>query len=160
MKKFFIFVMSAVLLMTTGMVTTDCSSDTDNPVISPDQDIPEERIFNENKTFTVDNGFGTIVYQSRIGKDFDSALDSFIREREPLLNTLKTEGHYSGEGLYLFYKKKINVDFSYDNREFILLIISDKANIYQVLFTCEVIDEKGNYYRLVLPENGDDRVWE
>ena len=32
MKKFFIFVMSAVLLMTTGMVTAACSSDDDNVI--------------------------------------------------------------------------------------------------------------------------------
>ncbi len=32
MKKDFIFVMSAVLLMTTGMVTAACSSDDDNVI--------------------------------------------------------------------------------------------------------------------------------
>ena len=148
--------MSAVLLMTTGMVTTDCSSDTDNPVISPDQDIPEEPIFNENKTFTIHNRGETLLYQKRIGNDFDSALDSLIREREPLLTG---QYAYSGQG-YNIYKKKINVDFSYDNRKFVHLTFIGKGNIYQILCTGDVIDEKGNFYRLVLPENGDDRVWE
>lgn len=107
--------------------------------------IQEEPLFNENKTFTIKNGSATIVYQSRIGHDFDSALDSLVRRYEPLLETLAKEGHYSGEGLNID-KKKINVDFSYDNRAFLLLTITDKANIYQCLFTSDVIDEKGNYY--------------
>lgn len=126
-----------------------CDSD-DNPIISPNVEMQEEQIFNDNKTFTC-NG-GSIVYQSRIGHDFDSALDSLIRRYEPILNILATEGHYSGEGL-IIDKQKINVDFSYDNRAFVLLTISDKANIYQVLFTSDVIDEKGNYFRVAWPED-------
>lgn len=112
--------------------------------------IQEEPIFSENKTFTGDGG--SITYQSRIGYDFDSALDSLIRRYEPILNTAVIEGHYSGEGL-IIDKQKINVGFSYDNRLFVLLTISDKANIYRVLFTSDVIDEKGNYYRLIVPED-------
>jgi len=61
--------------------------------------IQEEPLFNENKTFTINNGSATIDYQSRIGYDFDSALDSLIRRYEPLLETLAKEEHYSGEGL-------------------------------------------------------------
>ena len=121
-----------------------CDSD-DNPVISPNLYIQEESLFNENKTFKC-NG-GSMVYQSRIGYDFDSALDSLIRRYEPILKTAATEGHYSGEGI-IIDKKKINVDFSYDNRAFFLLTISDKTNIYQNLFTGDVIDEKGNYFRV------------
>lgn len=114
--------------------------------------IQEEPLFNESKAFTIDNGSATIVYQSRIGHDFDSALDSLVRRYEPLLETLAKEGHYSGEGLNID-KKKINVDFSYDNRAFLLLTITDKANIYQCLFTSDVIDEKGNYYFVNWPED-------
>ena len=68
------------------------------------------------------------------------------------MNTLSTEGHYSGEGINID-KEKINVNFSYDNREFTLLTFIDKANMYQILFTGDVIDEKGNYYRLILPDD-------
>jgi hypothetical protein len=89
-----------------------------------------------------------LQYVGEIGNDFDSALDSLIRKYEPILNTLAKEGHYSGEG-YNINKEKINVEFSYDSREFILLTFTDKVNVYQILFSGDVIDEKGNYYRLI-----------
>ena len=108
-------------------------------------EIKEESIFNENKTFTIDNGCATIIYQSRIGNDFDSALDSLIKKYDPILNVLATEGHYSGEG-YNIDKEKINIDFDYDNREFRLLTFTDKANIYRIIFSGDVIDEKGNHF--------------
>ena len=113
-----------------------------------DLHIQEEFIFNENKTFTIDNGCSTLIYQSRIGNCFDSALDSLIKRYEPLMNTLETEGHYSGEGFNI-EKEKINVNFSFDTRAFFLLTFIDKANINNHLFTGDVIDEKGNYYRLI-----------
>lgn len=111
-------------------------------------EIQEDALFNENKTFTIGNGGSYILYQSRIGNDFDSALDSLINSYEPLLKTLVTEGHYSGEGFNIV-KERINVNFSYDNRAFVFLTFIDKANIYQYLFTGDVIDEKGNFYRLI-----------
>ena len=117
---------------------------------SPDEKnavIQEEPVFNENKSFTI-NRFAKITYQGRIGENFDIALDSLIKIYEPLMSILETEGHYSGEGFNI-EKEKINVDFSYDTRAFILLTFVDKANIYNYLFTGDVIDEKGNYYRLI-----------
>lgn len=111
-------------------------------------EIQEDALFNENKTFTIGNGGSYILYQSRIGNDFDSALDSLINSYEPLLKTLVTEGHYSGEGFNIV-KERINVNFSYDNRAFVFLTFIDKANIYQYLFTGDVIDEKGNFFRLI-----------
>jgi hypothetical protein len=115
------------------------------PDENDDVDIQEEPILIEIKTFTIDHGCATIVYQSRIGKDFNSALDSLIRKYEPILNVLAEEGRYSGEG-YNIDKEKINVDFSYDNREFKLLIFTDKVNIYRILFSGDVIDGRGNYF--------------
>lgn len=139
MKKIILTILFAALFVA-------CDSD-DNPVISPNVEIQEEQIFSENKTFTI--GGGTIVYQSRIGNDFDSALDSLIREREPLLTG---QPSYSGQG-YNIDKKKINVDFRYDSREFILLTFIDKANIYNLLCTGDVIDERGNYFRVIWGED-------
>ncbi len=110
-----------------------------------DIDIEEDSIFSETKTFTIDHGCATITYQSRIGNDFNFALDSLIRKYEPILNVLVEEGHYSGEG-YNVNKEKINVDFGYDNREFRALTFTDKANIYRILFSGDVIDERGNYF--------------
>lgn len=140
-----------IILFATLFVACDKIGHEDNP-ITPTQIIQEEPFFNENKTFTVDKGGTKITYICRIGNDFDSALDSLIRRYEPILNTAVIELHYSGEGL-IIDKQKINVDFSYDNRSFVLLTISDKANIYRVLFTSDVIDEKGNYYTLICPED-------
>jgi len=113
-----------------------------------DEKKEEEHIFDENNTFTITNGCAKIIYLNRMGNDFDSALDSLLIKYEPLLNTLAKEGHYSGEG-YNINQEKINVDFSYDSREFILLTFTDKANNYQILFSQDVIDGKGNYYRLL-----------
>lgn len=92
-----------------------------------------------------------LEYIGKIGNDFESALDSLTRKREPMLNALAKMGSYSGE--YNIDKKKIDVDFDYDSRKFILLTFSDKTNIYQILFSHDVIDEKGNYFRLI---EGDD----
>ena len=135
-----------IILFATLFVACDKIGHEDNP-ITPTQIIQEEPFFNENKTFTI--GGGTIVYQSRIGNDFDSALDSLIREREPLLTG---QPSYSGQG-YNIDKKKINVDFRYDSREFILLTFIDKANIYNLLCTGDVIDERGNYFRVIWGED-------
>jgi hypothetical protein len=104
-----------------------------------DADIQEESIFNENKTFTIDNGCATIVYQNRIGTDFDSALDSLKIIHKQILE------HHSEDGYYV-EREKINVDFGYDNRDFFLLTFIDKANVYNWLLTGVVIDEKGNYF--------------
>ena len=124
---------------------TDCSDATN-------VDIQEEPVFRDNKVFTVDKGSATLIYQSRIGYDFESALDSLIKNYNPLLNTLAAEGHYSGKGFNID-KEKINVNFNYDNRAFWLLTFTDKANVYNILFSGEVIDDKGNYYRLVPPDD-------
>ena len=115
-------------------------------------DMQEEPIFKENQTFTIGNGCSSIMYLGKIGYDFESALDSLTKIYKPMLNTLAQEGHYSGKG-YNIDKKEMNVDFDYDSRKFILLTFSDKTNIYQILFSHDVIDEKGNYFRLV---EGDD----
>jgi hypothetical protein len=115
-----------------------------------DLDVQEERFFIENKTFTIGNGGAAILYQSRIGHDFDSALDSLIKKYEPILIRLAQEGHYSGKG-YDIDQEKVNVNFSYDSREFRLLTFIDKSNRYNILFTGEVVDEKGNYFMLMNP---------
>ncbi len=115
---------------------------------SNNADMQEEYIFNENQTFTIDKDCAKITYQGKIGYDTESALDSLMKRYEQLFISLVKEGHYSGEG-YIIDKKTINVDFSYDSREFYLLSFIDKVNIYNYLITGDVIDQKGNYYRLM-----------
>jgi hypothetical protein len=104
-----------------------------------DADIKEESIFNENKRFTIDNGCATIVYQNRIGTDFDSASDSLKIIYKQTLDIYAKDGYY-------IESEKINVDFGYDDRDFFLLTFIEKANIYNWLITGVVIDEKGNYF--------------
>ena len=145
MKQVKIMMLAAIVSFCGVTIFTSCSND-DNPETSPDltQIIQEEPFFNNNKTFRV-KGEVTITYICRIGNDFESALDSLIRKYEPRFTTWATEGYYSGQG-YNIDKQKINVDFSYDSREFILLTFIDKANIYQILISDVVIDEKGNFF--------------
>jgi len=149
MKQVKIMMLAAIVSFCGVTIFNSCSND-DNPETSPDltQIIQEEPFFNNNKTFRVKGGF-TITYICRIGNDFESALDSLIREREPLLTG---QPAYSGQG-YDIDKEKIKVDFSYDSREFILLTFIDKANIYNLLCTGDVIDEKGNYFRFIWLED-------
>ena len=109
-------------------------------------DMQEEPLFKENQTFTIGNGGSSIMYLGKIGNDFESALDSLTRKREPMLNALAKMGSYSGE--YTIDKKKIDVDFSYDSRDFILLTFIDKTNNFHIFSSVDVIDEKGNYFGL------------
>ena len=157
MKKNFINLFIVLLTAGVGLSLTACSSDEESvenvnteptEVSTSCQIIQEEPFFNDNKTFRVKGAF-TITYICRIGNDFESALDSLIREREPLLTG---QPAYSGQG-YDIDKEKIKVDFSYDSREFILLTFIDKANIYNLLCTGDVIDEKGNYFRFIWLED-------
>ena len=102
--------------------------------------IVEETVFKNNKIYKLGGyGCGTIVYEGRIGNDFDSALD-------PLRIIYKQTLEHYGEGGYYIDKEKIIVDFSYDSRDFFLLTFIDKKNIYNWLLTSIVIDEKGNYF--------------
>lgn len=93
-----------------------------------------------------------LEYVGEIGDDYDSALDSLQRKYDPWFSGLVAEGHYSGEG-YIISEEKLSVDFSYDDRDFILLTFIDKANPYNYLITGDVLDGKGNYYRLLEPED-------
>ena len=115
-----------------------CDKNSENPILENELDLTEIRI--------KERPCETLEYIEKIGYDFDTALDSLTKKYEPILNVLATEGHYSGEG-YNIDKEKINVDFSYDNREFRLLTFTDKANIYRILFSGDVIDEKGNHFK-------------
>ena len=78
-----------------------------------DTDMQEESIFKENKTFKIIHGAcGTIMYQGRIGNDFDSALDLLIKLREPTIfaNTWVEE--------YYTEKEVMTIEFNYDDRTF------------------------------------------
>lgn len=142
-----------------GIIYGDCGIYTDvldtkgnyflRSYYNPDQEdtgIKEESIFNENKSFTINNGSATMRYEGRIGNDFDSALDS-------LKILYKQTLEFYGEDGYNIKKEKIIVDFNYDDRAFFLLTFIDKKNINNWLITGIVIDEKGNYFYVTWNED-------
>ena len=100
--------------------------------------IEEEAIFENNKIFTIQS-CTKIIYENRIGNDFDSALDSLKIMYEQTLE------HYGEDGYYV-EKEKIDVIFCHDNRDFFLLTFIDKTNIHNLILTSIVIDEKGNLF--------------
>ena len=129
MKRLLLFMLCATLIVA-------CRENTENA------DNHEELIY------TIDHGCASIKYQSRIGNDFNTALDSLMKRYDSMLDILAAEGHYSGKG-YNIDQEKVNVDFNYDNRSFELLTITDIANVYNILFTNDIIDDKGNHYFLI-----------
>ena len=73
-----------------------------------------------------------ILFQAKVGNDFDSASDSLKRLYQSKFIELESTGYYSGKG-YFMAKEKINVDFIYDDRDFFWLTFIDSINIYRTL---------------------------
>ena len=103
------------------------------------------------KGYSVDqNPCGCILFQDKIGNDFDLALDSLSRRYESKFIELEATRHYSGKG-YFVEKERINVDFTNDNRAFFHVTFIDSFIINghltnSHLNSFDVLDEKGNYY--------------
>ena len=96
-----------------------------------------------------------VIFQSKIGNDLDSALDSLEKYYEPELKRKFENGFYSGKG-YLIEKEKIDVDFLEDDRGFFHITFVDSAVIYRWLNTSyDILDEKGNYYILIFEGRKD-----
>ena len=91
------------------------------------------------------NSCRCVLFQAKIGNDFDSALDSLKRQYEPEFIELEATGYYSGKG-YFIEKEKINVDFADDDRAFFYVIFRDSVITYMPLTRNDVLDEKGNHY--------------
>ena len=98
------------------------------------------------KGYSVDqNPCGCVLFQSKIGNDFDSALDSLKILNESILIELETTGFYSGKG-YFIEKERAMVDFSNDDRIFFYISFIDSVITYRHLIWGDILDEKGNYY--------------
>jgi hypothetical protein len=113
-----------------------------------ENDLQEEAIFNENKIFSIIHGAcGSIMYQSRIGNNFDSALDSLIKRREPAIfaNTWVEE--------YYTEKKIMTIDFNYDGRAFYSIGFMDKSQGFHIFSLTDVIDSEGNYFAILWCED-------
>ncbi|MCM1168529.1 MAG: hypothetical protein NC324_01185 [Bacteroides sp.] len=91
-------------------------------------------------TFSIKNGCGTVYYQSNIGTDFSSAVDSIKRLYEQTRPWLWADSIQS---------RRLNVDFPYDNRLFWALSAKEKyqPSPLPVFTGVDVVDSKGNYYQ-------------
>ena len=109
-----------------------------------DAKIQEESIFNENKTFKIIHGAcGSIMYDSRFGNDFDSALDSLIKHNELFI----------GGREYYIEKEKMTIDFNYDNRDFYSISFIDKVQNFHIFSLSDVIDNNGNHFFILWCED-------
>jgi hypothetical protein len=99
---------------------------------------PEEHIFKRTKQFKIiRGGCGTIRYVNRIGYDFDSALYMLIKDCPfPV-------------GSYHIQKDTMTIDFHYDDRLFISILYMDTNNYMPLVSLSDVIDTKGNYFRII-----------
>ncbi len=105
------------------------------------QGCKEEKEFElkPNDTFGIKNGCGTVYYQSNIGTDFSSAVDSIKRLYE------RTRPWLWADSIEI---DRLNVDFPYDNRLFWALSAKEKylPSPLPVFTGVDVVDSKGNYY--------------
>jgi len=108
-----------------------------------------EFVFKKDQTFKIIDGVacGSVVYHSRFGKDFDSALDSLIKFREPMIlaNTWVEE--------YYIEKEIMTIDFNYDNRIFYSISFVDKVKNFPIFSLNDVIDSEGNYFNVLWCED-------
>ena len=113
--------------------------------------IEEEDIFKTDKNFKVNGGCKTTVHKSifytnRLGNDFDSALESLIRLREP-----EIMNHRPKVESYNIEKTMMIIDFEYDDRKFYLIEFIDSIRDYPVII--DVIDSRGNCYAIIFCED-------
>ncbi len=101
----------------------------------------EDPILKKNQIFKITKGpCGDIRYESKIGQDYELALDSLVKHRMSILNA-----ETNGEGYYID-KDTISVDFKYDDRLFIahgFRRVKDNQYIFSI---SDVIDSNGNYF--------------
>ncbi|MDE5609790.1 MAG: hypothetical protein K2I66_05350 [Bacteroidales bacterium] len=91
-------------------------------------------------TFSIKNGCGTVYYQSNIGTDFASAVDSIKRLYE------QTRPWLWADSLQI---DRLNVNFTHDNRLFWSLVAKEKyqSSPLPVYTGVDVVDSRGNYYQ-------------
>ncbi len=97
----------------------------------------EETIFNKKKEFRIiDGACGTVHYISRLGNNFDTALETLSKKHSD--NFFKD---------YTIHKDTLNVDFEYDKRVFVAIIFK-KTNGKHSMSKSDVLDSNGNYFRI------------
>ncbi len=116
-----------ILLLSIALALWACRKDNDFE-LKPDD------------TFSIKNGCGTVYYQSNVGKDSASAVDSIKRlygRTCPWLWADSIRTH------------RLNVDFPHDNRMFWALYFKEKyqPSPLPVFTGVDVVDSKGDYYQ-------------
>ncbi len=98
---------------------------------------------NSEKTYKVTEGIcGSIAYNSKIGDDLNSALDSLTKLSEPLLEGMTVEEYY-------IEQEAILVEYIYDDRKFYAISYKRRIDNIHVFATSSVIDSKGCYYNII-----------
>ena len=101
----------------------------------------EDPALKKNQVFKIIKGpCGDIRYESRIGQDYESALDSLVKKRMSFLNA-----ETNADGYYID-KDTISVDFKYDNRLFIAHGFRRQKDNQYIFSIADVIDSNGNYF--------------
>lgn len=90
-------------------------------------------------TFSIKNSGASVCYQSNIGKDSASAVDSIRRLYERDYTWLWADS---------IRTQRLDVDFPYDDRLFWVLPVRAKEEYPEPLFYwLDVVDSKGNHYK-------------
>lgn len=115
-----------------------CHNENNNTIIE------EETIFENNKKFKIIHGAcGSIMYLERIGNDFDSALDSLIKLREPSIQGKE----------YYIETEKMTIDFNHDDRVFYSVCFKNKVTNLILFGLTDVIDSNGNWFGILWCED-------
>lgn len=115
------------LIILLPIVLTVCACKKDNDFVLKSGD-----------TFSINKGCASVIYQSNIGKDSASAVDSIRRLYELDYTWLWADS---------ILPQRLNVDFPHDNRLFWLLRVKEKYQPLPVLTGFDAVDSKGNHYR-------------
>jgi hypothetical protein len=119
-----------ILLLVLSVQLQDCKKDTNTPLTY----------------YTILEGAcGSITPMGNIGSDFNSALDSLTRIREPLLT-----GGCPGAPCYDYYVAvdTFQIDYPTDDRDFLGVEFRDIGNDQPIFAMSDVIDSYGNYYSI------------
>jgi hypothetical protein len=125
MKKFRLILMLLLILP-----LQHCKKDSDTPLIY----------------YTILEGAcGSITPMGNIGSDFNSALDSLTRIREPLLTGGCPEAPCFD---YYVTVDTLGIDYPADERDFLAVTFNDIGNDQPIFAMSDVIDSYGNYYTI------------
>lgn len=109
----------------------------------------EEVVIDEDTVLNITSGAcGTLIFQDKIGDDYDSALVALEQIRESYLTSYCPDNPCFDS--YLIENVEIETDFDLDEREFLgvkYIYVKDGIESSSVSLT-DVLDTEGNYYAI------------